>query len=62
LNAQLGQLIELGAARGPGLHPVHPYYRVPPPRPGLLVGFAGLSCTRIKAATQLLGRCLEELQ
>jgi GntR family transcriptional regulator/MocR family aminotransferase len=60
--AQLGQLIELGATRGLGLHPVHTYYRVPPPRPGLLVGFAGLSCTQIRAATELLGRCLEDLQ
>jgi GntR family transcriptional regulator / MocR family aminotransferase len=58
---QLEQLIELGAARGLGLHPVHPYYRVPPPYPGLLMGFAGLSCMQIRAATELLGRCLEEL-
>jgi GntR family transcriptional regulator/MocR family aminotransferase len=59
---QFAQLVELGAARGLGLHPVHPYYRVPPPHPGLLVGFAGLSSTQIRAATELLGRCLEELR
>jgi GntR family transcriptional regulator/MocR family aminotransferase len=58
---QLSRLIELGAARGLGLHPVHPYYRRLPPRPGLLVGFAGLSCAQLTAATQLLGRCLEDL-
>jgi GntR family transcriptional regulator/MocR family aminotransferase len=58
---QLSQLIELGAARGLGLHPVHPYYDTPPPHPGLLVGFAGLSCTQINTATQLLGQCLQEL-
>jgi GntR family transcriptional regulator/MocR family aminotransferase len=59
---QLAQLIELGASRGLGLHPVHPYYRAPPPHPGLLVGFAGLSCTQIRTATQLLGHCLNEIQ
>jgi len=58
---QLQQLIELGVARGLGLHAVHPYYRTPPAHPGLLVGFAGLSCTQITTATQLLGQCLQEL-
>ena len=58
---QLERLIELGAARGLGLHAVHPHYRVPPPRPGLLVGFAGLSCAEIATATELLGRCVSEL-
>jgi len=60
-HLQLEQLIELGAARGLGLHPVHPYYRTPPAHPGLLVGFAGLSCTQINTATQLLGQCLQEV-
>ena len=59
--AQLTELTELALARGLGLHPVHPYYRVPPPRPGLLVGYAGLSCNQIRAAVELLGRCLDEL-
>ncbi|HYM29288.1 MAG TPA: PLP-dependent aminotransferase family protein [Steroidobacteraceae bacterium] len=59
--AQLERLIQLGAARGLGLHAVHPHYRVPPPRPGLLVGFAGLSCAEIATATELLGRCVSEL-
>jgi GntR family transcriptional regulator/MocR family aminotransferase len=59
---QLAQLIELGASRGLGLHPVHPYYRTRPPRPGLLVGFAGLSCTQIRIATELLGHCLHEIR
>ncbi len=58
---QLEQLIRLGARRGLGLHPVHPCYRVRPPHPGLLVGFAGLSCKEIAAATQLLGESLREL-
>jgi GntR family transcriptional regulator/MocR family aminotransferase len=59
--AQLRRLIELGAARGLGLHAVHPHYHVRPPRPGLLVGFAGLSCNEIATATELLGHCMREL-
>jgi len=59
--AQLDRLIELGAARGLGLHPVHPHYRVRPARPGLLMGFAGLSCSELAVATELLGRCVREL-
>jgi GntR family transcriptional regulator/MocR family aminotransferase len=58
---QLARLIELGAAHGLGLHPVHPYYRTPPPHPGLLVGFAGLSCVEIGSATELLGHCLRQV-
>lgn len=58
---QLEQLIKLGASRGLGLHPVHVCYQVRPPRPGLLIGFAGLSCAQITAATELLGGCLREL-
>jgi len=59
--AQLERLIQLGAARGLGLHAVHPHYRIPPPRPGLLVGFAGLSCFEVATATEILGLCVSEL-
>jgi GntR family transcriptional regulator / MocR family aminotransferase len=58
---QLDQLIRLAEARGVGVHPVHPCYRERPPFPGLLMGFAGLSCNQIAAATELLGRCLREV-
>jgi GntR family transcriptional regulator/MocR family aminotransferase len=58
---QFAHLLELGLTRGLGLHSVHPYYRVKPPQPGLLVGFAGLSCNQIRAAVELLGRCLDEI-
>ena len=51
--AKFACLIELGLARGLGLHPVHPYYRIAPPYPGLLVGFAGLSCNQIRAAVTI---------
>jgi GntR family transcriptional regulator/MocR family aminotransferase len=59
--AQLDQLIRLAESRGVGLYPVHPCYRERPPFPGLLMGFAGLSCNQIATATELLGGCLRDL-
>ena len=47
--------------QGLGLHPIHPYYREPPPRLGLLLGFAGLFPRQIEAATKILGDCLRAL-
>jgi GntR family transcriptional regulator/MocR family aminotransferase len=58
---QLDQLLALGASRGLGLHPIHPYFRSLPPRPGLLIGFAGLSRGQLKIATMLMGRCLDQI-
>ena len=58
---QCDTLIRDAAERGLGLHPIHSFYMKPPLRPGLLLGFAGLSPTQIRAATRLLGRCLAEL-
>jgi GntR family transcriptional regulator/MocR family aminotransferase len=60
--ARFARLIELGLTHGLGLHPVHPYYRIKPPHPGLLVGFAGLSCNQIRAALELLGHCLKQIR
>ena len=57
---ELERLIEFSAGRGLGLHPIHRYYREPPPRPGLLLGFAGLSVLQLNAATRLLGACLRD--
>ena len=59
--AQLPTLIELGIARSLGLYPIHPYYRVTPPHPGLIIGYAGLSPEALKQAAQLLGACLDAL-
>jgi hypothetical protein len=33
-----------------------------PPHPGLLVGFAALSCNQIRSAVQLLGACFERFR
>jgi GntR family transcriptional regulator/MocR family aminotransferase len=58
---QFARLLELATSRGLNLLPVHQYYREPPAHPGLLVSFAGLSAPQLRSATELLGRCLEDL-
>ncbi len=58
---QLDRLIEIAAAHELGLYPIHPNYRTRPARPGLLVGYAGLTPTALRTATALLGECLEIL-
>ncbi len=59
-ESQFARLLSLSASRGLELLPVGPYYDVAPPCPGLLLGFAGLSCNEIRSATDLLGRTLRE--
>ncbi len=59
-SARLRGLIDLARQRGLGLHLIDPYYQTPPARSGLLLGFAGLSATQIRAATKVLGECLEQ--
>ena len=58
---RLERLIASARQQGLGLHPIHPYYRVPPPRLGLLLGFAGLFPSQIEDATRILGDCLRAL-
>lgn len=60
-QSRLDRLIASARLQGLGLHPVHPHYRVPPPRLGLLLGFAGLFPRQIDAATKILGECLQAL-
>lgn len=52
----------IGRARvlGLGLYPIHPYYHDRPARPGLLVGYAGVSVGQLKIAVELFARCLED--
>lgn len=56
---RLGGFIDRAKSLGLGLHPIHPYYRTPPERPGLLIGYAGLSVGQLKTAAELFARCLE---
>jgi GntR family transcriptional regulator/MocR family aminotransferase len=55
----LNEFIERAKSMGLGLHPIHPYYRARPARPGLLIGYAGLSVGQLKTAVELFARCLE---
>lgn len=61
-DAQCEQLIREASAQGLGLLPIAPYYFVPPPCPGLLLGYAELSGTELEAAMALLGRCLDAVK
>ena len=55
---RLDALIERANSMGVGLHPVHPYYRTRPSRPGLLIGYARLSLVELRTAAELFRRCL----
>ncbi len=61
-SSQLMRLIELGVARGLGLYPIDLYYRNPPERPGLILGYAALSAEALGRAGELLAECLDELE
>lgn len=60
-HEQCRTLIEHAASQGLGLHAIAPSYFSPPPRPGLLLGYAGLSVAELQSATALLGHCLRTL-
>ena len=55
----LDAFIERAKSLGLGLYPIHPYYRNRPARPGLLIGYAGLSVGQLKIAVELFARCLD---
>ena len=58
--SQCDLLVQRAAERGLGLHPIHTYYRVPPPRPGLLLGYAGLGSGQLRSAVDILIKCFRE--
>jgi len=60
-HAQCDALIEYALSQGLGLHAIAPSYFSPPPRAGLLLGYAGLSVAELQAAAALLGHCLRTL-
>jgi GntR family transcriptional regulator/MocR family aminotransferase len=51
---QCEALVAQAARMGLRLHPIHPYYRVRPARPGLLLGYAGLMSHQLRAAVDIL--------
>ena len=58
--ADFDRLLARAAARSIGVYPIHPYYKKRPPRPGLMLGFAGLAPGQLMTAMALLGECLRE--
>jgi GntR family transcriptional regulator/MocR family aminotransferase len=54
------RLVAHARERGLGLYTIAPYCLKPPPRPGLVLGYAGLPTADIDAAMKLLGKCLQE--
>jgi len=56
--AALRRLIDDAAARGIGLYSIHPYYETPPPRAGLVLGYAALTPEAIETGIERLGALL----
>jgi GntR family transcriptional regulator/MocR family aminotransferase len=54
------RLVAHARERGLGLYTIAPYCLKLPPRPGLVLGYAGLPTADIDAAMKLLGKCLQE--
>ena len=59
--ASVNALIALAHDRGLGLHPVEVHYLKPPPDPGLILGYCGLSQNALREAMQLFGKCLDDI-
>ena len=58
---QLAALVARAAEQGVGVQQVEPFYHVPPPVPGLLLGYASLTPGQIRAAVAILAGCLRRL-
>ena len=58
--SQCDALVKRAAVRGLRLHPIHTYYKVAPPRPGLLLGYAGLGSGQLRSAVDILIKCFRE--
>jgi len=56
---QLSACIDCAAQAGVGLYSVTPYYLTPPPRAGLLLGYAALTEEEIRAGVQRLATVLD---
>jgi GntR family transcriptional regulator / MocR family aminotransferase len=56
---QLSAFIDCAARAGVGLYSVTPYYLMPPPRAGLLLGYAALTTEEIRAGVQRLAAVLD---
>ncbi len=57
---ELPVFLAKAAAVGLGLDPIHRYYRTKPTRPGVLVGYAGMSIGQLRTAVELFAQCLTD--
>ena len=60
IHGDCERLVAHARTRGLGLYTVVPYCLKTPPRPGLVLGYAGLPPADIDAAMRLFGKCLRE--
>jgi GntR family transcriptional regulator/MocR family aminotransferase len=60
-RSQIAALADEAARAGVGIYPVTPYYVHPPPRAGLLVGYACLDEPDIRRGVEVLSRCMDQL-
>ena len=58
--AQVGALCRAAAEVGVGLYPVSPFYDAPPPRAGLLLGYAALEERDIRIGVERLARLVSQ--
>src|SRR5262249_290868 len=56
---QLSAFIDCAARAGVGLYSITPYYLTPPPRAGLLLGYAAMTEEEIRAGVQCLAAVLD---
>jgi GntR family transcriptional regulator/MocR family aminotransferase len=55
------KLLAQAPKREVGLHPIHPFYETRPARPGLMLGFAGLSPEQLRTAMARLALSLNDV-
>ena len=60
-DRQVQALVTHALGRGLGLYPIGPHYLRGPAPPGLLLGYAALSPKQLRAASSLLGECLDQV-
>ena len=58
----LDRLVAHALERGLGIYPIRPFYQNPPPRPGLILGFAAQSPAQLQTAAALLSSCLDQIR
>lgn len=60
-HEQCAELIARAGAAGLSMQSIARHYLNPPPRPGLLIGYAGISAADLTEAMRLFGQCLQSI-